>query len=351
MTRFIQMHLLTSYPPSNLNRDDLGQPKTARFGGKQRIRVSSQSLKRAWRQSECFDRALSGSIGTRTKRLGVEVYERLTSAGVKESRAKKCAEVIATVFGSLEKSKASDVESLQTGQLVHVAPEEMSAVNSLVDKLIAENREPSKEELDGLLQEQAAVDIAMFGRMLAEHTEHNVEAAVQVAHALGVHESAIEDDFFTAVDDLKQREDDLGAGHLGETGFASAMFYQYICVDRDLLERNLGGNAELASRAIRALAEAAHTVSPRGKMNSFASRGWAHFSLVEKGDRQPRSLSLAFLKPVSGDDYAKEAAARLIELREHFDRAYGPGADASYVLDVLDDRGTFAELLDFASET
>src|SRR5690606_17017200 len=115
-----------------------------------------------------------------------------------------------------------------------------------------------------------------------------------------VHESAVEDDFFTAVDDLKDTDEERGAAHLGESAFAAAVFYQYICIDRDLLERNLSGNKELATRAIRALVEVAHTVSPKGKMNSFASRGVAHFSLTEMGSQQPRSLALAFLKPVDG---------------------------------------------------
>jgi CRISPR system Cascade subunit CasC len=350
MTRFIQLHLLTSYPPANLNRDDLGQPKTARFGGRQRIRVSSQSLKRAWRKSELFQQALSGSIGDRTKQLGVNAYDRLMIGGIDAKKSKEWAKLIADVFGKLEKDSDDPKKALRIEQLVHVAPEEQSAVNELVDRLVAEKRKPTKEELDDLLREQAAVDIAMFGRMLAAAPQHNVDAAVQVAHALGVHESAIEDDFFTAVDDLKDQDEDAGAGHVGEAGFAAALFYLYICVDRDLLERNLGGDKPLASRAIRALAEAAHKVAPKGKMNSFASRGLAHFSLAERGSQQPRSLALAFLKPVNGDDYAEEAAARLVRMREQFEQAYGPGAEASYTMDVLGGKGTLPDLLDFISK-
>jgi CRISPR system Cascade subunit CasC len=347
MTRFIQLHLLTSYPPSNLNRDDLGQPKTARFGGKQRIRVSSQSLKRAWRTSELFQEALSDSIGKRTKQLGVDAYERLTTGGIDAKKAKEWAKAIAEVFGKVGKDSDDPEKALRIEQLVHVAPEERDAIDALVDMLVAEKRKPTDEELGGLLREQSAVDIAMFGRMLASSPQYNVDAAVQVAHALGVHESAIEDDFFTAVDDLKDREEDLGAGHVGEAGFAAALFYQYVCIDRDLLERNLGGDAALATRAIRALTEAAHRVSPKGKMNSFGSRGLAQFSLAEKGAQQPRSLALAFLKPVDGSDYAVEAATRLVDMREQFERAYGPSADASYTMDVLGGQGTLSDLLDF----
>ena len=217
MTRFVQLHLLISYPPANLNRDDTGNPKTARMGGVERLRVSSQSLKRAWRTSEQFQQALVGSIGTRTKRLGVEVFEALTAAGIGEKQAKDWAGQIAKVYGAVKKDNPLEIE-----QLVHVAPEERATLDTLVATLAQDKRAPTDEELDTLLHAQTAVDIAMFGRMLASKTQFNGEAAVQVAHALGVHASAIEDDYFTAVDDLNQNEP--GAAHIGESGFAAAVF-------------------------------------------------------------------------------------------------------------------------------
>ncbi|NTV11754.1 MAG: type I-E CRISPR-associated protein Cas7/Cse4/CasC, partial [Zoogloea sp.] len=294
MTRFIQLHQLIAYPPSNLNRDDMGRPKTAKVGGAERLRVSSQSLKRAWRTSDVFQSALSGHIGTRTKRLGAEACKALVAGGVKESDAKEWAGKITAVFG-----KAKKDNPLETETLVHVSPEERKTLDAVVSTLIAERREPTQEELNGLLHVQHAVDIAMFGRMIADRPERNEEAAVQVAHALGVHASAVEDDYFTAVDDLNQR-DETGAGHVGEAGFASALFYQYVCIDRDQLLHNLGGDEALTARALRALIDAALTVGPSGKQNSFASRAYVHFALAEKGPQQPRSLSLAFLKPIAG---------------------------------------------------
>jgi len=89
MSTFVQLHLLTSYPPACLNRDDLNRPKTAVMGGVQRLRVSSQSLKRAWRTSDVFQEALSGHIGRRTKKMGLDVYERLKGAGVAEKLSKE----------------------------------------------------------------------------------------------------------------------------------------------------------------------------------------------------------------------------------------------------------------------
>ncbi|WP_434629255.1 type I-E CRISPR-associated protein Cas7/Cse4/CasC [Chromobacterium sp. CV08] len=350
MSRFIQLHTLISYPPANLNRDDLGRPKTAMMGGVERLRVSSQSLKRAWRTSELFEQKLfsqvgqsEGALGTRTKLLGVEVYEKLKGAGFSEKLAGDSANEIAKVYGALKKDKPYEIE-----QLVHVSAEEKASLDKLVAKLIAEKRAPEKEELDALLHKQQAADIAMFGRMLASKTEHNVEAAVQVAHALAIHATALEDDYFTAVDDLNRK--DPGAAHIGESAFAAAVFYQYICIDRELLLQNLGGDAELAKRAIAALTEAALTVAPNGKQNSYASRAYAHYALAERGDRQPRSLSLAFLKPVSGGDYMAGGIAALTSVRDNMDKVYGACADSRCELDVIKGEGSLQALLAFVAE-
>ncbi|MGB0128942.1 MAG: type I-E CRISPR-associated protein Cas7/Cse4/CasC, partial [Rhodocyclaceae bacterium] len=331
MTRFIQMHLLVSYPPANLNRDDLGRPKTARMGGVDRLRVSSQSLKRAWRTSEFFQDALAGHIGTRTKLLGQIACESLTKAGVKEKDAEAWAGKIAAVYGKPKKDKPLENETL-----VHVSPEERASLDQLVAKLIAERREPSQEELDVLLHVQHAVDIAMFGRMLADKPERNSEAAVQVAHAIGVHACAIEDDYFTAVDDLNAGRDETGAGHVGEAGFAAAVLYEYLCIDRDQLLKNLGGDEVLLERALRALAETVLTVGPSGKQNSFASRAYVHDAMAEKGPQQPRSLSLAFLKPVEDKQkgYGEAAIAELIRVRNNMDTVYGDCAEARKEFDV-----------------
>src|ERR1019366_4534444 len=137
MTRFIQLHLLTSYPPSNLNRDDLGQPKTARFGGVERLRISSQSLKRAWRTSEIFQQQLAGTIGTRTKLLGREFFAALTKAGIEEKKASAWASEIAQVYGAVKKDNPLEIE-----QLVHVAPEERQTLDTLVATLAQEKRAP-----------------------------------------------------------------------------------------------------------------------------------------------------------------------------------------------------------------
>ena len=344
MTQFIQLHLLTSYAPSNLNRDDMGQPKTAKLGGVTRLRISSQSLKRAWRTSELFQQQLAGSIGTRTKRLGQEVFKTLISAGISEKHAAEWTKKIAAVYGALKKDDSYEIE-----QLVHIAPEERASLDQLLAVLIAEKRKPSDKELSALLHAQTAVDVAMFGRMLAAKPEFNGEAAVQVAHAIGVHASAIEDDYFTAVDDLNDGRVDSGAAHIGESGFAAAVFYQYLCIDRDQLKRNLAGDEGLTQRAVQALTEAALKVGPSGKQNSYASRAYAHFALAEKGTQQPRSLALAFVRPLEGLDYAQQAISALQRVQQNMDQVYGPCAQQRYSIDVLQGLGSVSELLAFVA--
>ena len=344
MSDFVQVHLLTSYPPSNLNRDDLGRPKTARLGNAERLRVSSQSLKRAWRVSGLFEEALTGHLGTRTKRLGETIHNRLISSGIKEKDAKKWAGQIAAVFGKLQK------DGLYIEQLAHIGPEEWQAIDELTERLLRENRGPNADELELLREKPTAADIALFGRMLAAAPSYNVEAACQVAHAFTVHRIVVEDDYFTAVDDLNRGDEDMGAGHIGETGFAAGLFYSYVCVDRTLLEENLRGDTELADRALSAFMEVIVKVAPRGKQNSFGSRAYASYALAERGTQQPRSLSVAFLKPVQGEDQGMEAVERIENQRENFERVYGACADDHYRFNALEGKGTLDEFKRFITQ-
>jgi len=387
--------MLVSYPPSNLNRDDLGRPKTAVMGGTQRLRISSQSLKRAWRTSDIFTERLKDHMGKRTKEMGVKVRDALISGlplkdllddkipdskiaiGISEANAKAWAWRIASVFvdkppkeegkktkkepvteGDEEtkdpkKKKTNiDKESLKGEQLVFYSNDEIAAIQALITMLIKEQREPTSKELSGLLKKEvSSVDVAMFGRMLANATKYNVEASVQVAHAVTVHEVAVEDDYFTAVDDLNKGEDDVGAGHLGETEFASGLFYTYICIDKTLLERNLGGTEkgkELANAAIKSLVESATKVAPSGKQNSFASRAYASYLLAEKGKQQPRSLSVAYLAALHDEkDLLGAAISSLKNTREKMDAVYGQCWDSEKEMNAFAGTGSLKELLEF----
>ena len=369
MERFIQLHLLTSYPPANLNRDDLGRPKTAKMGGVDRLRVSSQSLKRAWRTSELFTEALSGHIGTRTKEMGLKVYNRMKSNGATHKQAIEWTKPIAGVFGKLKELSKKDKDGLpklsnearEKKELVELEIEQLAfydtgeenKINELADSIVNRESGPEKDELNILRNTMSAVDIALFGRMLASSPAYNVEAACQVAHSISVHPVAIEDDYFTAVDDLNDGLDDSGAAHIGETGFAAGLFYSYVCINRELLIKNLGGDEVLANRAISALIEAAVKVAPEGKQNSFASRVYASYLLAEKGNQQPRSLSVAFLKPVTGsngDDYGSEGVSALETQRKNMDKVYGPCAEASKSFNAITGEGSLNEVIKFVTE-
>lgn len=353
MSRFLQLHMLTSYPPCNLNRDELGRPKTAKMGGSDRLRVSSQSLKRNWRVSGMFQEALDGHLGTRTKMLGVEVYKKLMGASVPEKKAREWSKSIAGIFGKLKKEdKEKPLADLEIEQLVHVSGPEKKAIEELTQRLIDDQRAPEKGELDLLRKKGTAADIALFGRMLASDPGFNVEAACQVAHAISVHPITIEDDYFTAVDDLNDGSEDAGAAHIGETGFSSAVFYSYICINKELLVDNLGGDVALANKAIMALTEAAVKVAPKGKQNSFGSHAYASYVLAESGDQQPRSLSVSFLKPVDkyAEDYGMAAVAALEKQRDNFNSVYGDCADSHYALNALTGEGSLQSLLAFVSE-
>jgi len=314
------------------------------MGGFDRLRISSQSLKRNWRVSELFVEAMAGHIGIRTKRFGVTVFDAFIDAGVKEKSAKEWAILIAGVYGKGKK------DALEIEQLAHISPTEQDAAMALVAILASESREPTKEDLNLLKTDQTAVDIALFGRMLASSPAFNVEAACQVAHALSVHSIIIEDDYFTAVDDLNNGKEDTGSAHIGESGFAAALFYSNICINKTQLIENLDGNEELANKAIQALTEAAVKVSPKGKQNSFASRAYASYALAEKGEQQPRSLSVAFLNPVTEADQASAAIQALTNQVENFDKVYGACADARYSINAVSGEGSFTELSDFVAQ-
>ena len=351
MSRFVQLHLLVSYPPSNLNRDDTGRPKSAIVGEVNRLRISSQSLKRAWRTSDMFEQALNGYIGVRTKEMGEQVFSRLLEKGVSEKNAREWAKAIAGRFGKLKSDKkAENNEDLHIEQLAHFSPEEQSAIHALVEQLANTNTAPTEEDLELLRKPKQAADIAMFGRMLASSPAYNVEAAVQVAHAFTIHKAAVEDDYFSAVDDLNSGQDDVGAAHIGETGFGAGVFYLYLCINRELLQENLGNDPELTSKALAALVHAVTKVSPTGKQNSFASRAYAAYALAEKGNQQPRSLAQAFLKPVSGGDLLERAVKELTRRRENFDKIYGACADHRFHFNVETGEGSLDELVRFVMD-
>lgn len=351
MTVFVQFHLLTPYPPSNPNRDDQGRPKQAMLGGHPRLRLSSQSIKRAVRETAFFLQDLAGHRGTRTKRIAEEIEKHLIAEGAEAGAARKAATEVAKLFSKLEGEK-NDAPPLTT-TLAFVSPDEWRLAHELAGKIMAGEALPKDKDLKKLVLRHAdgAVDIAMFGRMLADDPDFNREAAVQVGHAFTTHRALVEDDWFSAVDDLKTREEDAGAGHLGEIGFGSGVFYLYACVNVDLLVENLGGDRALAARGLDALIRALATATPKGKQNSFAHHPLAHYIRAERGARQPRDLSGAFFKPVDPrtnhpGGLVGASVAALDDMAGKLDAAYGPMAETREVMDLTGDGGVGTGTLD-----
>ncbi len=348
MADFLQLHLLTAYGPSNLNRDDTGRPKSVVFGGAPRLRVSSQSLKRAWRASDVFRDRLDGHLAQRTQRLGADLREHLRAGGMEDEQSLGVARKIAGVFGKL-RGVSDQKDATFIEQLAFVSPEERAKAFELADQALAGVEVAAKP--DTVLQRaDSAADVAMFGRMLADNPRFNREAAVQVAHAITTHRAIAEDDYYTAVDDLKSRDepDDAGAGFVGVQEYGAGVFYLYTCVDRDLLLRNLDSARAVRDASLAALVEAAATVSPRGKQSSFASRSCAIYVLAEKGAEQPRTLAPAFLKPVTGGDHGTASVKALEDFRDRLDDAYGDRADARCTMDVNSGTGTLHDVVEFA---
>jgi len=352
VTTFVQFHVLTTYPPSNPNRDDQGRPKQAFLGGAHRLRLSSQSVKRALRESPEFDAGLAGHTGTRTKRLGTELEAELIAGGTTPDHARAAAVEVAGIFSTLEAPAKGQPQTAMATTLAFVSPDEWVLARDLAAKKLAGEALPSGKDLKRMVLRKAdgAVDIAMFGRMLASDPEYNREAAVQVSHAITTHKALAEDDWYSAVDDLNKRED-TGAGHLGETGFGSGVYYLYACVNVDLLVENLAGDRELAAKGLEALARALATATPSGKQNSFAHHPRAIYMRAERGSQQPRDLTGAFFRPVDlrSNDIERSSIAALEQTAEQIDRAYGLAAVATEVMDVKAGTGTLAAIAAFAA--
>jgi len=362
MSRFLQLHFLTVYPPSNPNRDDQGRPKSASFGGSPRLRLSSQSIKRAVRKSEVMARKLSGHMGDRTQRLGIVLQKHFAGTTASPERALEIARAISDAFG-----KVKPGDSVLIEQLAFISPDERASALDIADKMLAdpelykaEKKKTKKGSDEGaesraykvpapaiLRRADGAADIAMFGRMLADDPDYNREAAVQVSHALTTHRALVEDDFYTAVDDLKTSAEDAGAGFVGDAGFGSGVYYLYACVDCDLLEENLGGDTALAKVAAAALVEALATTSPTGKQNSYAHRPRAGHIRAEFGSQQPRSLAGAFFKAVEGTDLMPASVKAMEDLAKQMDKAYGVAFDGHEVMDLASGKGSLAEIIAF----
>ncbi len=335
----IEIHMLKNYPPTNLNRDDTGAPKTSVFGGVSRGRISSQCLKRSWRTAPLFQEAVgTENLGVRTRKLPDLVTKKLLAMDVDPDYVAVIAPKI-TGFGNKDGKETKDGK---TAQVVFYADADVDAIAQIVkEKMDACS---SIKEIKALKAKdlQAAVksaevrpitlDIALFGRMVTSNAFRDVEASMQVAHAISTNKMAMESDYFTAMDDFLSGEnlDELGAAMIGDTDFNSACYYVYASLDTDALLKNLEFTdhaEELVQKAVPALIRTMALTNPSGKQNSFAGNVLPSAMLVEcKEQKIPTSMVNAFVEPVcpnQNGDLVYNSIVRLASEADMLSRNYG----------------------------
>lgn len=358
MSLVIDIHALQTIPPSLINRDDTGAPKTAVFGGIPRQRVSSQSWKRAIRRyfENQFDKEM---IGDRSKRLPEKIALRLEEKGLDQADAIARAEKLFKAAGIKtevdKKPKKADPDAPEpspyprTSYLIFLSQQQ---VDRAVEELLKRGDEKlSSADAKAILDTNHSVDMAMFGRMVADDAAYNVDAAVQVAHAIGIHGSTPDFDYFTAVDDLAEEGEETGAGMIGTVQMMSSTLYRYATVNLNGLEKNLG-SAEVARQAAGQFIEAFVASMPTGKINTFANQTLPELVYVAIRDTRPVSLVNAFETPVLEETRAsyqfetgaKEdrksrrtvAAERLAQEARDVQEVYGFAPRAAFVMGMGD---------------
>lgn len=296
---FIDIHVLQSVPSANLNRDDTGAPKTALYGGVTRSRVSSQSWKRAMRIS--FNKDNLNQTGIRTKDAVVLISRKLKQLNTEldeESALEKAQAVLTTAKIKVDKN-------YQTGALLMIS-------QGQVDKLAQyalNHDELDKKEVTKVLKGNQSLDLALFGRMVADNPELNVDASAQVAHAISTHEITPEYDYFTALDDL-QEDDTTGAAMLGSIEYNSATLYRYANLNFHELESNVGVQA--AIQGALSYIKTFVLSMPTGKQNTFANKTLPGYVMVTLHTDTPVNLVSAFEEPVSSEHgYFQPSVKRL----------------------------------------
>lgn len=320
---FIDIHALQTVPPSCINRDDTGSPKTARFGGVRRARVSSQAWKKAIR-NEFSTLLAEDEIGQRTKRV-VEFIAQYLKSEIPEADQ----ETIERFATDALKATGIQVKNKETTYLVFVSPRQAEELAKLAAEAYRSDVKINAKQAKAILNAKErptlnSVDVALFGRMVADAPDLNVDATAQVAHALGVGVSEPEFDYYTAMDD-RSPEDTAGAGMIGTVEYLSATLYRYATVDVYHLCENLG-SVQATKKAIEAFLRAFVTSMPTGKQNTFANRTLPAAVVVQIRNTQPVSLVGAFERPV----YASEnhsvtelACKRLVAQETAIDEAFG----------------------------
>lgn len=325
----IEFHILQSFPVTCLNRDDVGAPKTAVVGGSTRARVSSQSWKRQVRLAlQDFD----VQLGIRTKKVEQLMADACIKAGASEEQAQKCGESIAK---SLSDDTLLFISATEAEAFAAYAKELEFDASKLKDKELAK---VAKKALSPAVD---ALDIALFGRMVAKAADMNVEAAASFAHAISTHRVSNEVEFFTALDDL---QDEPGSAHMGSLEFNSATYYRYISLDLGQLAQTLGEDADLKP-AIEAFTKALFVAVPSARQTTQSGASSWEFArvLVRKGQR----LQVPFETAVKAEQ-GGFLQASINTLTSYLDKkekmtgslfgkqgAYDWGLDENYTIDQL----------------
>jgi CRISPR system Cascade subunit CasC len=304
---YVDIHVLQTVPPSCVNRDDTGSPKTAQYGGAIRARVSSQSWKRATRLmfKEMF---AADQLGIRTKKIVEMVSEKIGALDAAVD-APKAATAVLEAAGLKIKSAEDG-----TGALFFMSESQAKALAKLAPGIPPDSDKSAvkefKEMARNALIEHPAIDVALFGRMVADDPSLNTDACAQVAHAISTHKVSNEYDYFTAVDD-RAPEDNAGAGHIGTVEFKSSTLYRYATVAVHALHRQLG---EDTAEAVGGFIRAFTCSMPTGKQNTFANRTLPDLVLVTLREDQPINLVGAFEKPVPAreEGYVEASIRRLV---------------------------------------
>lgn len=360
MKKIIEIHALQNFAPSNLNRDDTGAPKDALFGGTRRARVSSQCLKRSVRQYflELVEQntITANDVAFRTKRILDALVKSLIEKGRVEAEAK---EKVRLALAAMELAIKEDSKSecllflgkREISNIANVIHDKWDTINAPDDapaegkkpgkakKQAAQDADPElKKALEKVFDGGKALDVALFGRMLADMPEKNQYAACQVAHAISTHAVEREFDFYTAVDDLKP-EDNAGADMMGTVEFNSACFYRYAVVDWEKLMENLQNDRELAIKGLRAFLEGFVVAEPTGKQNTFAAHNPPEFVAVSlRHNTAPRNLANAFelaVRTKKDESLTRKSAEELVQKAKALQVAFG-GEEQTFVLNLID---------------
>jgi CRISPR system Cascade subunit CasC len=323
MTLHIDIHIVQSVPPSNINRDDTGSPKTAIYGGVRRARVSSQAWKRATRR-DFSDYLDTSELGVRTKRAVTLLAERIVALAPEidpdSATDRAIAALEAAKFKVKAGRKAKDGEQPLTEYLMFFSNVQLDRLAELA--AAAEDGKVSARDAKAALDQDHSVDVSLFGRMVANDADLNVDAACQVAHSLSTHAVATEFDYYTAVDD-KNPDEETGAGMIGTIEFDSATLYRYATINVGTLKENLGDPTATA-RAVEAFVRSFVTSMPTGKQNTFANRTVPDAVVVLARPDRPVNLVGAFEDAVRGKGgFVAASCAALASHANDVDSAFG----------------------------